>query len=73
MRDGVDGMFFGGGYMWILWLILLVVVVYVLKDLVVGNSGRSSEDDALEILRQRYARGEIDEQEFEQRKQELQK
>ena len=73
MHDGVDGMFFGGGYMWILWLTLLVVVVYVLKVLVAGDSGRSSEDDALEILRQRYARGEIDEQEFEQRKQELQK
>jgi len=47
--------------------------VYVLKDIGGSRGRRSADDEALEILRQRYARGEIDEQEYEQRKRELQK
>lgn len=73
MHDGLGSMFFGGGLMWILWIILIVVLVYVLKDIAGSRGKGSSEDEALEILRQRYARGEIDEQEYEQRKRELQK
>ena len=37
--------------------------------LVHGDRGR--RDEALEILRQRYARGEIDKQEFDTRKRDL--
>ena len=73
MHDGFGSMFFGGGLMWILWIILIVVLVYVLKDIGGSRGRRSADDEALEILRQRYARGEIDEQEYEQRKRELQK
>ena len=67
-----DGMFFGGGLMWIFWLILLVVLVYVLKEIIGSVSKNSSSTDALEILKQRFARGEIDEAEFEQRKKQIQ-
>lgn len=74
--DGMfsGGMFFGGGLlMWIFWIILLVVIVYVLKDIVGSvTKNSSSPSDALEILKQRFARGEIDEAEFEQRKKRLQ-
>ena len=73
MHTGVDGMFFGGGFMWILWLVLIVIIVYIMKDFIPGNTKKTSGDDALEILRQRFARGEIDEQEYEQRKKELEK
>ncbi|MBI1425122.1 MAG: SHOCT domain-containing protein [Gammaproteobacteria bacterium] len=66
------GMFFGGGVlMWIFWLVLLVVVVYVLKDLFSLKARNPSTDEAMEILKQRFARGEIDESEFEQRKKQL--
>jgi len=64
---------FGGGFMWFLWIILLVVIVYMLKDVLGGSRPSSSDDDALEILKRRYARGEIDEAEFERRKKELDK
>jgi len=67
------GMFFGGGIlMWIFWLILLVVLVYVLKDIFGSTGGNSSSNEAMEILKQRFARGEIDEEEFEKRKKQLQ-
>jgi putative membrane protein len=66
------GMFFGGGLMWIVWLILLVVLIYVLKDIFGSANKRSSSDEALEILKQRFARGEIDEAEFERSKKLLQ-
>lgn len=73
MHSGADGLFFGGGFMWILWIILAVILVFVLMDFVGSANRRGKDDDALEILKQRYARGEIDEQEFEKRKNELQK
>jgi len=62
--------------MWVFWFVVIAVVVLVIK-LIIGNtnpgqSGTASED-AMEILRKRYARGEIDGQEFERMKNELKK
>ncbi len=71
-ENGVHG-FFGGGFMWILWIILLVVIIYVIRDVVGKTESSSPNDDALEILKRRYAQGEIDEAEFERRKKELAK
>lgn len=73
MHGHADGMFFGGGIlMWVFWLILLVVLVYVLKDIFGAVGRNSSSDEAMEILKQRFARGEIDEAEFERRKKQIQ-
>ena len=67
-----DGMFFGGGLlMWVFWLVVLIVLIYVLKNIFGSGNQNSSSNEALEILKQRYARGEIDEAEFEQRKKKL--
>jgi len=58
-------------------LMMLVFWGLVIAGLIVGlrwliRQGRSGgRDEALEILRQRYARGEIDKQEFEARKRDL--
>ena len=73
-------MAYGGGWgmgigMLLFWGILLVAIV----SLVVGAFNRSSyspapgarEDDALEILKKRYARGEIDKTEFETKRRDL--
>jgi len=66
------GMFFGGGIlMWLFWLVLLVVLVYVLKDIFSFNGRNSPSDEAIEILQQRFAKGEIDAAEFEHRKRQL--
>jgi putative membrane protein len=65
-------MWFGGGWMMFPWLFLLILVVLVI--LFMGRSGRpfgSSSEQAetpLEILKKRYARGEISKEEFEEMK-----
>lgn len=71
---GVDGVF-GGGWMTGGWLGLLLVVavaalVIVGIVLAIRPRGRST-DDPIEILRRRFARGEISADELEQAKREL--
>lgn len=51
------------GWLWMtIWIVALVAMVWLV---VRGTSSRSVDDDALNILRARYARGEIDEAEYE--------
>jgi len=71
-EDGFHG-FFGGGVMWLLWIVLIVVLIYVMKDIGGNSKPSSSDDDALEIIKRRYARGEIDDVEYQRRKKELEK
>lgn len=71
-----------GWWMWGAWgigmlLIMLLFWILVIVALVVGirwlvSQGREPRSDsALEILRQRYARGEINKEEFEAKKRDL--
>jgi putative membrane protein len=71
---GMGGL--GGGSMFGFGLIglvlIIVVVVLVAKSWSGGGpAGRSGEDRALAILKERYARGEIDKTEFDARKRDL--
>lgn len=70
-HDG--GMFFGGTVMWVLWILAIVVIVVILKSAISsGSAGTATKGDSpLEILQKRYARGEIDEEEFNRRRKEL--
>lgn len=69
---GMAGGFgFGGIFMILWWVLIIVGVVALVKWVVMSSGGRSGDSQALEILKQRYARGEIDEQEFQKRKREL--
>ena len=69
----------GSGLGWIgmlLFIALLVVgIVYLVRELDGGRGRggvslkrRPDDDGALRVLRERYARGEIDREEFEERK-----
>lgn len=58
------------GLMHVLWWVLLIAgAVLVVRAL--SGGGRPRHDSALQILRERYARGEIDAAEFEQRSRQL--
>jgi len=72
MNDG-GSMFFGGGYMWIIWSLLIAVVIVAIKTSMSNGPANNIniEESPLEILKKRYARGEIDEQEYERRRNEL--
>jgi putative membrane protein len=69
----------GVGGMWGLGMMLMMVVFWgvIIAGIVLGirwlsaQGGGSSPDRALDILRQRYARGEIDREEFEARRRDL--
>jgi putative membrane protein len=56
---------------WILVLVgIVLLVVWVVQKAVGGGAGRT-ERSALEILKKRYARGEISKEEFEEKKRDL--
>jgi len=70
--DGYDGPGWAWfGLMHILWWILIVLVIAVLVRWLLGRGPHSvrpgREDRARAILRERFARGEIDKTEFEDR------
>ena len=71
MMGNGGGMWFGGGFMWLFWLLIIVVIVIVIKSLLGGGVNRNSTDSPLQILQKRYARGEIDEEEYKRRRREL--
>lgn len=82
MGGGMMGMGGGGwgtgwGFGWIFGLLfmiaLIIGVVWLVKN--VAGSGTSSsspkEESALELLKKRYARGEINREEFEEKNKDL--
>ncbi len=61
---------FGMLFMALFWIALIVGGVLMVKWLM-GQGGASRGDSALEILKKRYARVEINKEEFEERKRDL--
>lgn len=62
------GMFVG----MLFWILILVGFFYLVSWLVKRPSTLPSSETALEILKRRYASGEIDSEEYTKRKRELQ-
>jgi putative membrane protein len=80
MGPGMMGWGYGMGWLWHIimiafWIAVIVGIIFLIRWLVIspGTGGRAakSEDSALEILKRRYARGEIDKQEYEEKKKDL--
>jgi len=68
----------GGGFMWILFFVVIVVVVYFVLQSTRARSYDSSlretpRETSIDIVKRRYARGEISKEEFEQMKKDLER
>ncbi len=73
MMDGYgsgSSMMYGGGiFGWIFTILILIGLVLLIKYLWEG--GGRKEESALEVLKKRYAKGEISKEEFEDKKKDL--
>lgn len=66
---------FGALHMLLFWGVLIFVIVALVKwmsGMPGTRAGGHGEGRAVEILKERYARGEINKEEFEQKKRDLQ-
>jgi len=58
-------------YMKIMAVLLVAFIVWIVREVGGKNTHSRPESSALEILKERYAKGEIDKKEFEDKKKDL--
>lgn len=71
---GWGGMGFGGPFMLIVWVALIVAAVWLVRWLLANDTTRRrrpTDSTALDTLKERYAKGEINRDEFEQKRRDL--
>ena len=63
---------YGGGFMWILFLVVIGILAYIVIQNVKKKGGAEAPGETpLDILKKRYVRGEITKEEFDRMKREL--
>ena len=69
----MDNWFGGGIFMLLFWGVIIIGGFFLVRYLMRQSQTavRATENTALEILKQRYARGEINDEEFEKMKAKL--
>ena len=65
------GMGFGWIFMILFWALVILGVIYLVKLLAGGSKVSKSNESAIDILKKRYAKGEISKEEFEDRKKDI--
>jgi len=71
MGFGFSGFTPFGMIFMILWWVVIIAGIVALVKWLSGSSGTVREKSPLHILKERYAKGEIDKKEFEDRKKDL--
>lgn len=62
---------FGGGLMMVVfWVLVIALIVWIARSVGSGANPRP-DSKALDILKERYAKGEINKEEFETKKKDL--
>lgn len=62
----------GGGIMWLFWILLIAGAAWLIIEAFRGKDTQSKKTkSALEILEERYVRGEMDLREFEEKRRHL--
>jgi len=61
---------FGIIFMFLFWALLITALVYLIKY-ISSDKQKSQEDEAMKILNERYARGEVSKEEFEKMKKDI--
>lgn len=67
------GMGFGWLFMTIFWVLVILGIIYLVKKIAVSTKNEEQEETALDILKKRYAKGEITKEEFDRIKDDLMK
>lgn len=76
---GMNGYWGGGSWIMaiigiIFWVVIIIGIVYLIRWLLMGGHQRwESHNSGIDILKQRYAKGEISKEEFEEKMKDLMK
>ncbi len=72
MMDGYGWGWWGTGHMLLWWVVIILGIVVLVRWLARSSPGREHPPEtALDILKKRYVRGEIEREEFERKKRDL--
>lgn len=75
MMGGWGTGWFGGIFMIVFWVLVIIALVFLIKWLIQSTKGDKDiahgSSRALDIVKERYARGEIDKEEFQRMKADL--
>jgi putative membrane protein len=67
----MDNYYYGGGFMIILWILVLALIGAV-AYMLIRKKGILQNEAPLDVLKRRYAKGEITKEQFEEMKRDIQ-